>query len=156
MTTIMKGANVPIDAGSVRAELSWTGGAGVPDIDGSALLLRDTGRVSSDDDFVFYNQPGHPSGAARHAGKNGTVDAVEIDIASLPDAIERVVLAASADGGTFTCASCSPTPAPAQRSLSSPSMLPQKPQWSAVSCTAAADSGSSVRSGRDMPAGSRV
>ena len=101
MTTISKGANLPIDAASIRASLSWTGGAGVPDIDGSALLLRENGKVASDDDFVFYNQPGHPSGAARHTGKAGTVDTVEVDLATLPAEIERVVLAASADGGTF-------------------------------------------------------
>jgi stress response protein SCP2 len=101
MTTISKGANLPIDAAAVRVELSWTGGPGVPDVDSSALLLRADGRVASDDDFVFYNQPGHPSGAVRHAGKAGTRDTVEVDLTRLPDAVERVVFAASADGGTF-------------------------------------------------------
>jgi stress response protein SCP2 len=101
MTTISKGANLPIDAAAVRAELSWAAGAGVPDIDGSALLLLDSGRVGSDDDFVFYNQPRHPSGAVRHVGKQSATDAVEIDLSALPANIDRVVLAASADGGTF-------------------------------------------------------
>jgi stress response protein SCP2 len=101
MTTISKGANLPINAAAVRAQLSWTGGAGVPDIDGSALLLRADGRVSGDDDYVFYNQPRHPSGAVRHTGKSGTADTVEVELAKLPAAVERVVLAASADGGTF-------------------------------------------------------
>ncbi len=99
--TIAKGANLPIEAAAVRASLSWSGGAGVPDIDGSALLLRDTGKVASDDDFVFYNQARHPSGSVRHTGKSGTVDTVEVDLAALPAEVERVVLAASADGGTF-------------------------------------------------------
>ncbi len=104
MTTITKGANVPITAAAVRAQLTWQGGPGVPDIDGSALLVQESGRVASDDDFVFYNQPRHPSAAVRHAGKQGTgamTDSVEVDLAALPDAVERVVLAASADGGTF-------------------------------------------------------
>jgi stress response protein SCP2 len=101
MTTISKGANLPINAAAVRAQLSWTGGAGVPDIDGSALLLQDDGRVSSDDDFVFYNQPRHPSGAVRHGGKSPGADSVEVDLASLPAGVARVALAASADGGTF-------------------------------------------------------
>ena len=101
MTMIAKGANVPIDAAAVRASLSWTGGAGVPDIDGSALLLRESGQVGSDADFVFYNQARHPSGSVRHAGKSGTVDTVEVDLAAVPGEVERVVLAASADGGTF-------------------------------------------------------
>ncbi len=101
MTTISKGANVPVGAAAVRAALSWTAGPGVPDIDGSALLLRENGKVASDVDFVFYNQPQHPSGAVRHTGKAGTVDTVEVDLAALPADIDRVVLAASADGGTF-------------------------------------------------------
>jgi stress response protein SCP2 len=101
MTTISKGANIPVDAAAVRLDLSWTGGSGVPDVDGSALLLRADGRVADDNDFVFYNQPRHPSGAVRHVGKTGTKDTVEVDLGALPSDVERVVLAASADGGTF-------------------------------------------------------
>jgi stress response protein SCP2 len=101
MTTISKGANVPVGAVAVRAQLSWTGGAGVPDVDGSALLLQADGRVRDDSDFVFYNQPRHPSGAVRHTGRTGTADTVEVDLTALPSGVERVVLAASADGGTF-------------------------------------------------------
>ncbi|SHF52988.1 Stress response protein SCP2 [Jatrophihabitans endophyticus] len=101
MTTIAKGGNLPIDAPAVRAVLSWRGGAGVPDVDASALLLEASGVVSADHDFVFFNQPQHPSGAVRHLGKNGTADALDVDLAALPGTVERVVLAASADGGTF-------------------------------------------------------
>jgi len=101
MPTLAKGANVPVDAAAVRAVLSWTPGAGVPTVDGSALLLRADGRVASDDDFVFYNQPRHPSGSVRHAGRSGGNDTVEVDLAGLPAGVERVVLAASADGGPF-------------------------------------------------------
>ena len=101
MSELAKGANVPVDAGAVRAELTWTARPGVPDIDGSALLLRADGKVRDDDDFVFYNQPRHPNGAVRHVGKSGGQDTVEVDLAALPSDIERVVLAASADGGAF-------------------------------------------------------
>ncbi len=101
MTSIAKGGNLPVDAGSVRAVLSWSGGAGVPDVDASALLLQESGRVRGDEDFVFYNQPSHPNGSVRHTGKNGTADALEVDLARLPTDVDRVVLAASADSGTF-------------------------------------------------------
>ena len=101
MSELSKGANVPVDAGAVRAELSWAARPGVPDIDGSALLLRADGKVRGDDDFVFYNQPRHPSGAVRHVGKNSGRDAVEVEFSVLPSDVERVVLAASADGGPF-------------------------------------------------------
>jgi len=101
MATLAKGANVPVDAAAVRAVLSWTPGPGVPTVDGSALLLAVDGRVGSDDDFVFYNQPRHPSGAVRHAGPAPGSDTVEVDLARLPAPVERVVLAASSDGGPF-------------------------------------------------------
>jgi stress response protein SCP2 len=101
MGTITKGANQPVQASGVRLELSWRVGAGVPDVDASALLLRETGKVDSDDDFVFYNQPRHPSGSVRHVGKSGSTDVIEVDLAGVPNQVERIVLAASADGGTF-------------------------------------------------------
>ncbi|MFJ8026676.1 VWA domain-containing protein [Streptomyces sp. NPDC096311] len=104
-TSMSKGANLPVAAGTVRAVLGWRGGAGAPDADASALLLGQGGRVRDDGDFVFYNQPQHASGAVRHLGKQrdgaATTDTVEVDLHALEPEIERVVLCASADGGTF-------------------------------------------------------
>jgi len=104
-TAMSKGANLPVVAGAVQAVLGWRGGAGAPDADASALLLGADGRVRGDGDFVFYNQPRHASGAVRHLGKQrdaaGTTDTVEVDLRALEPGIERVVLCASADGGTF-------------------------------------------------------
>ncbi|MFF0108938.1 VWA domain-containing protein [Streptomyces hirsutus] len=103
--SMSKGSNLPVDARVVRAELAWAAGAGVPDIDGSALLLTESGRVRDDGDFVFYNQPRHTSGAVTHLGKRSAAgaatDTVEVDLPRLEPAVERVVLCASSDGGTF-------------------------------------------------------
>ncbi|MEU8031344.1 TerD family protein [Streptomyces sp. NPDC049099] len=99
-----KGSNTPVPTTALRVELGWRSGPGVPDADASALLLA-TGKVRSDADFVFYNQPAHTSGAVRHEGKRGTgegvTDTLSVDLARVEGAIERIVLAASADGGTF-------------------------------------------------------
>ncbi|MFD0342268.1 TerD family protein [Streptomyces sp. NPDC127117] len=103
--TMLKGANVPVAAQAVRVELGWRTSPGTPDVDGSALLLVSSGKVRSDADFVFYNQPSHASGAVRHEGKRtagaGTTDSLAVDLARIEPAVDRVVLAASADGGTF-------------------------------------------------------
>ncbi|WP_405709233.1 MULTISPECIES: TerD family protein [unclassified Streptomyces] len=103
--TMLKGANVPVAAQAVRVELGWRTSPGTPDVDGSALLLVSSGKVRSDADFVFYNQPSHASGAVRHEGKrtagDGMTDCLAVDLARIEPAIDRVVLAASADGGTF-------------------------------------------------------
>lgn len=100
-----KGANLAVDSHAVRVELSWSEGAGGPDVDASALLLTADGRVRGDGDFVFYNQPRHASGAVRHLGKQRAdgfmTDTVEVDFSALERVITRVVLCASADGGVF-------------------------------------------------------
>ncbi|MEU1281927.1 TerD family protein [Streptomyces sp. NPDC005805] len=102
---MLKGSNVPLDATAVRAVLRWTPGAGVPDVDASALLLGTAGRVRSDEDFVFYNQPRHPSGLVRRLPKKRVAehltDTVEADLGALDASVDQVVIAASSDGGTF-------------------------------------------------------
>ncbi|MFI1224705.1 MULTISPECIES: TerD family protein [unclassified Streptomyces] len=102
--TMQKGTNVPVPAGTVRVELGWHATPGAPDVDASALLLV-AGKVRSDADFVFYNQPAHASGAVRHEGKrtapDGVTDTLLVDFGKVEPAIERIVVAASADGGTF-------------------------------------------------------
>ncbi|MFF1680695.1 VWA domain-containing protein [Streptomyces sp. NPDC058256] len=104
-TSMSKGANLPVEAGAVHVVLGWSGGSGAPDADASALLLGAGGRVRDDGDFVFYNQPQHASRAVRHLGKRqdagATTDTVEVDLRALEPDVERVVLCASADGGTF-------------------------------------------------------
>ncbi|WP_406395687.1 TerD family protein [Streptomyces sp. NBC_00887] len=102
---MLKGSNVPLDAMAVRAVLRWTPGAGVPDVDASALLLGASGRVRSDEDFVFYNQPRHPSGLVRRLPKRsaagGLTDTIEADLSALDPSVDQVVIAASCDEAAF-------------------------------------------------------
>ncbi|MFJ6851932.1 TerD family protein [Streptomyces sp. NPDC091271] len=102
---MLKGSNVPLDAMAVRAVLRWTPGAGVPDVDASALLIGPSGQVRSDEDFVFYNQPRHPSGLVRRLPKRsapeGLTDTIEADLSALDPSVEQVVIAASCDEEAF-------------------------------------------------------
>lgn len=102
--SMLKGANVPVPTAELRVELGRRSGPGVPGADASALLL-DSGRVRTDADFVFYNQPTHASGAVRHEGSRTTggevTDTLLVDLPRVEGAIDRIVLAASVDGGTF-------------------------------------------------------
>ncbi|GGT13758.1 hypothetical protein GCM10010207_11070 [Streptomyces atratus] len=102
---MVKGSNVPLGAMAVRAVLCWTPGTGVPDVDASALLLGAGGRVRSDEDFVFYNQPRHPSGLVRRLPKRsvpeGLTDSIEADLNALDPSVDQVVIAASSDGAAF-------------------------------------------------------
>ncbi|MFE6891676.1 TerD family protein [Streptomyces sp. NPDC057694] len=102
---MLKGANVPLDATAVRAVLRWTPGQGVPNVDASALLLGSDGRVRSDEDFVFYNQPRHPSGKVWRLGKKrvaeGLTDTVQADLGGIPAEIGSILLVASAEDVEF-------------------------------------------------------
>ncbi|GAA2276295.1 hypothetical protein GCM10010145_39150 [Streptomyces ruber] len=102
---MLKGSNVPLDATAVRAVLRWTPGQGVPDVDASALLLGTDGRVRSDEDFVFYNQPRHPSGKVWRLGKKrvaeGLTDTIQTDLTGVEPAVGQILLVASADDVTF-------------------------------------------------------
>ncbi|GGV22328.1 hypothetical protein GCM10010293_18950 [Streptomyces griseoflavus] len=99
-----KGSNTPVPTTALRVEVGWRSGPGVPDADASALLLAG-GKVRSDSDFVFYNQPSHSSGAVRHEGKREaggrTTDTLLVDLTRVEPGIETVILAASSDGGAF-------------------------------------------------------
>ncbi|GHE54313.1 hypothetical protein GCM10018771_39860 [Streptomyces cellulosae] len=102
---MLKGSNVPLEATTVRAVLRWSPGQGVPDVDASALLLGLDGRVRSDEDFVFYNQPRHPSGKVWRLGKKriaeALTDTIQTDLTGVESGVGRILLVASADGVTF-------------------------------------------------------
>lgn len=105
---LAKGANTALTASRVRVELTWSPRSGSPDLDVAALLLS-SGKVRTDADFVFYNQPDHASGAVRHVGKvtgagpagATTTDAVEVDLAAVEAGVDTVAIVASVDGGQF-------------------------------------------------------
>ncbi|WP_338898489.1 TerD family protein [Streptomyces sp. TG1A-60] len=102
---MLKGSNVPIEATAVRAVLRWAPGQGAPEVDASALLLGPDGRVRSDEDFIFYNQPRHPSGKVWRLGKkrvaDGLTDTIQTDLAGVESAVSQILLVASADDVTF-------------------------------------------------------
>ena len=112
-----RGATIHLPVASLRAVLRWkpTGTSAspdTPDIDLSALLLGPGGRVRTEGDFVFYNQPRHPTGLVRRLPKRreaaGLRDSVEADLGRLDAGVTRVVLAASSDAGGFRVAESSP------------------------------------------------
>jgi stress response protein SCP2 len=89
---LVKGSNAPLSAPAVAVEVR----AGAP-VDVSALLVTAAGRVRSDNDFVFYNQPAGPGVQHRGAGPQGP-DAVLVSTGQVPPDIDKVVVAASLDG----------------------------------------------------------
>ncbi|MFG2944328.1 TerD family protein [Streptomyces adustus] len=94
MAELRKGENTAVGSGRVTVELHTVGDA----VDLSALLVRADGRVRSDDDLVFYNQPSAESGAVRHlAADPEGPERIVVDPAALPTDVDRVVLVGSCD-----------------------------------------------------------
>ena len=66
------------------------------DLDAAAFLLNSTGKVNSDDDFVFYNNLKHKSGAVEHMGDNltgegeGDDEEIKIDLTKVPANIDKI------------------------------------------------------------------
>ncbi|MBO1419740.1 TerD family protein [Streptomyces sp. FH025] len=72
---LTKGGNVSLGRQApglrtVRVCLGWTAGAGY-DLDASALLCGASGKVLTDQHFVFFNNLQSPDGSVRHQGGSG-------------------------------------------------------------------------------------
>ncbi|MFD3836353.1 TerD family protein [Streptomyces sp. NPDC058642] len=94
MPELLKGGNTVVGSGPLTAELHTVGDP----VDLSALLVGADGRVRSDGDLVFYNQPSGEGGAVRHVGADGSgPERVVVDPAGLPADVDRVVLVGSCD-----------------------------------------------------------
>ncbi|MFD4461183.1 AIM24 family protein [Nocardia sp. NPDC058480] len=99
MTVLAPGENRPAPGDQLTVTV-----ASSASVDVSALLVNSAGRVRSDADFVFFNQPTGPGVVYRHG--NGGPDVVAVQTSALPAEVEKVVVTASLDGrGPATFAS---------------------------------------------------
>ena len=91
MTDLQQGGNAPVPADALTIAFAWAPAAGRDiDADTSAYLLTADGKVRSDADMVFYNQPQGGDGSVRVVPGSGR-GAFEVDVSRLPAEIERVV-----------------------------------------------------------------
>ncbi|MGH1554803.1 TerD family protein [Streptomyces sp. L7] len=71
------------------------------DLDASALLLNTSGRVVSDQHFVFYNNLKSPEGSVEHTGDNltgegeGDDESIKVNLATVPPEIDKIVFPVS-------------------------------------------------------------
>ncbi len=94
MHQLIKGGNAPLSASSVVLTVD----VGAP-ADLSALLVTASGKVRSDNDFVFYNQPTGPGvRCVRPAGSQPWK--IEVDLNRVPADVHAVRLVVSLDDST--------------------------------------------------------
>jgi len=97
------GSNIPLPVTRVTVDV-----AAPVRLDVSGLLLTADGKVRSDDDFIFYNQPSGP-GVTYRSGGGGTPDSITVDTAAVPPGIEKIVVTASPDAAGQTFQGIEPT-----------------------------------------------
>lgn len=103
MTAMTPGSNLPLNAVSVTVDV-----AAPVRLDVSALLLTADGKVRSDADFIFFNQPSGP-GVTYRSGGGAAPDSVTVDTSAVPPGIERIVVTASPDAAGQTFQGIEPT-----------------------------------------------
>ncbi|MFJ6686150.1 TerD family protein [Streptomyces werraensis] len=97
------GSNIPLPTARVTVDV-----AAPVRLDVSGLLLTADGKVRSDDDFIFYNQPTGP-GVTYRSGGGTAPDAITVDTAAVPPGIEKIVVTASPDAAGQTFQGIEPT-----------------------------------------------
>jgi stress response protein SCP2 len=97
------GSNIPLTVTHVTVEV-----AAPVRLDVSGLLLTPDGKVRTDDDFIFYNQPTGP-GVTYRSGGGTAPDAIAVDITAVPPDIEKIVVTASPDAAGQTFQGIEPT-----------------------------------------------
>jgi len=102
--SLSKGGNVSLSKEApgltkVRVGLGWDARAtdgGAFDLDASAFLLNEAGKVRTDADFIFYNNARSAEGALEHTGDNrsgagdGDDESIIIDLSKVPADVERI------------------------------------------------------------------
>ncbi|OUL70310.1 TerD family protein [Paraburkholderia hospita] len=73
------------------------------DLDASAFLIGESGKVRSDEDFIFYNLLTSRCGSVEHTGDNrtgagqGDDEALQINLTKVPNHVKRIVVCATID-----------------------------------------------------------
>ena len=113
--SLTKGGNVSLSKTSpglnhISIGLGWDARASdgaAFDLDASAFLLTESGKVRNDSDFIFYNNRTSTDGSVVHAGDNttgagdGDDEVVKVDLAKVPADVQKVAVAVTmhdADG----------------------------------------------------------
>ncbi|KMS56224.1 chemical-damaging agent resistance protein C [Novosphingobium barchaimii LL02] len=111
--SLSKGGNVSLskeepNLSKILIGLGWdtrtTDGADF-DLDASAFLLNDAGKVRGDSDFIFYNNLRSPEGSVEHTGDNrtgegdGDDEALTVELGQVPAEVQKLAIAVTIHDG---------------------------------------------------------
>ena len=89
MMKLSKGQKIPLNENFLTIKFQRPDSA--LEIDTAAFLTQSNGKVAGDEDFVFYGNPKHNSGAVTHKDD----DSIDIVLSRIPRHAERISFAAS-------------------------------------------------------------
>ena len=107
--SLSKGGNVSLSKeapglSAVNIGLGWdartTSGTDF-DLDASALMVNSTGKILSDQYFIFFNNLTSPDGSVEHTGDNltgegeGDDEMIKVNLAAVPAEVDKIVFAVS-------------------------------------------------------------
>ena len=81
------------------------------DLDASAFLLGESGKVRGESDFIFYNQTRSPEGSVEHTGDNrtgeggGDDEVVKINLAKVPADVQKIAITVTIHDAENRCQS---------------------------------------------------
>lgn len=96
---LQKGQRVDIGLQQVKVELSWrpnSNGAGYDyDLDASAFMVGENGKVPADEFLVFYNNQTSPDGAVKSSGDdltgNDSGETLYIDLSKVDPRVQQII-----------------------------------------------------------------
>lgn len=95
--SLMKKQGIVLDKGVKRVRIGLGWDQPKVDADVEAFATDSLDKVTRDEDFVFYGNPLHPSGAIKHGGdckdgsrKEGDDETIDVDFTKLPEDIYNV------------------------------------------------------------------
>ena len=94
MTTLTPGANTGVASGTLSVTISYTPVAGA-DLDVSAFLLNESGKVRGDNDMCFFGQQSVNNGAVKLVESAAGRSVFSVNLEAVDPAIEKVALTAT-------------------------------------------------------------
>ncbi len=94
MTTLTPGANTGVASGTLSVTISYTPVAGA-DLDVSAFLLNESGKVRGDNDMCFFGQQSVNNGAVKLVESAAGRSVFSVNLEAIDPAIEKVALTAT-------------------------------------------------------------
>ena len=94
MSTLTPGANTSVSAGVQTVTITYTPVAGA-DLDVSAFLLTDTGKVRGDHDMCFFGQQSVNNGAVKLVESAAGRTVFSLNLEAIDQAVEKVALTAT-------------------------------------------------------------